>query len=119
MIRIHRLESSYLANAQMEQPAADPDQAILASMAGNGVNILNALSRYAAAAQRTYFKACRELRDGRESSAQQYAAEVRNEAATSRREVAEAENALLAYINAPLPMPIPRLRFRHARDKIV
>lgn len=75
-------------------------------MAAKGVDVLNALARYASAAQRTYFKACQELRQGRQSSAEQRAAEVRTEAASTRREAAKLERNFLAYLNAPLPGPI-------------
>ncbi len=99
-LRIHRLESSYLSQTQLDDPSADPDQAILASMAAKGTDILNAPARYAAAAQRTYYKAHKELREGRRSAIQQ-------ETADHRRGLADVERALSNYINAPLPRLLP------------
>ncbi len=100
IIRIHRLETSYLSQTQLDDPSADPDQAILANMAAKGTDILNALARYAAAAQRTYYKAHKELRESRRSAVQQKTAD-------HRRSLADVERALSNYINAPMPRLMP------------
>ncbi len=109
--RIHRLEDSYLSQTQLDDPSTDPDQAILDNMAAKGVDILNALTRYAAAAQRTYYKAHRELLDGRRSSMQQGAAQA-------RRDRAETERAICEYIYAPLPGQAPAAKSKQATPTV-
>ncbi len=91
LARIERLEA--LAFEQiLTEPSAedDPDTRLLGAMGRNG-NILDKLARYSAAAERSYFKALREL-----------------QASRARNHKAEA-SALDAYIknfiNAPIPTP--------------
>lgn len=65
LLRLERLEA--LAMEQiLTDPASspDPDSAILAAMAKNS-SILDKLARYEAAAERSYFKALRELQSSR------------------------------------------------------
>ena len=103
IIRIHRLERVYLEQLQVAGPTVDPDQAILDSMAAKGVDVLNAFARYTAAAERSYFKAHRELIAGRQAAAQLETAEARRAAADARREIAETERAINEYISYPIP----------------
>ncbi len=103
VIRIHRLERVYLERTQLNDPTSDPDHAILDGMAGKGIDILNALSRYAAAAERTYYRAHRELREGRRECAQQQTTDARRDTAEARRDIAETERAIAEFCNPPLP----------------
>ncbi len=89
ILRIERLEG--LAFEQiLTEPGADddPDSRLLGTMGRNG-NILDKLARYSAAAERSYFKALRELQAGR-----------------VRTHKAEA-NALDAYIKKFIFAPVP------------
>jgi hypothetical protein len=66
MLRVDRLESEAFDDVMTapESPSGSPDSRILAAMNSNG-NILDRLQRYSAAAERSYFRALRELHAGR------------------------------------------------------
>jgi hypothetical protein len=66
MLRVERLESEALDDIMTapEAPSGSPDTCILAAMKSNG-SILDKLQRYSAAAERSYFRALRELHAGR------------------------------------------------------
>jgi hypothetical protein len=87
--RIQRLEDQAYEQILTEPGAdADPDARILAAMGQSG-NILDKLQRYRAAAERSYYKALRELQ-------------------TSRKQMQKAEAAALEnYINKVIYAPIP------------
>ena len=87
--RIQRLEDHAFDQIQTEPGSpADPDARILAAMNQSG-NILDKLQRYRAAAERSYYKALRELQ-------------------TSRRQTGKAEaNAFETYIKKVIFAPVP------------
>ncbi len=89
LLRIERLEG--LAFEQiLTEPGSDddPDTRLLGAMGRNG-NILDKLARYSAAAERSYFKALRELQASR----------VRNHKA----EASALDAYIKKFINAPVP----------------
>lgn len=89
LLRIERLEALAVEQILTEPgAAADPDSRLLSAMAGSG-SVLDKLARYAAAAQRSYYKALREL-----------------QALRARTRKAEA-SALDAYIKNIIYTPIP------------
>jgi hypothetical protein len=89
LLRIQRLEA--LAFEQiLTEPGTnpDPDARILTAICASG-NALDKLQRYAAAAERSYYKALRELRQSR--------------AQNQRSESAALDNMMKAIICAPTP----------------
>jgi hypothetical protein len=91
LFRIERLEGLALEQVLTEPGSdADPDTRLLGVMGRNG-NILDKLARYAAAAERSYYKALRELQASR----------VRNHKA----EVSALDAYIKKFINAPIPAP--------------
>ena len=79
LARIRRLEGE-LFSGYANNATENPDHAILASMEEKGTNVANALARYAAAAERSYYKAHRTLTSDRKANARIAQAELRNEA---------------------------------------
>jgi hypothetical protein len=89
LLRIQRLEALAFEQILTEPGSgADPDARILAALCSSG-NALDKLQRYAAAAERSYYKALRELRQSR--------AQNRNS------ESAALDNMLKEIIYAPIP----------------
>jgi hypothetical protein len=89
LLRIQRLEA--LAFEQiLTEPGSnpDPDARILAATCASG-NALDKLQRYAAAAERSYYKALRELRQSR--------------AQNQKSDAAALDNMLKEIIYAPIP----------------
>jgi hypothetical protein len=105
--RLHRLEQTLLCTvADAQDDSSSPDMAILSHMQEKGVNVPNALQRYLAAAERSYYKAYRELTEGRTRVIETQAAEARTEETLVRAAIAnqkrEAEAAFMDYIyNGP------------------
>ena len=91
LTRIQRLELSFLTGD------ADPaDAAILEKMSARSADVLSALNRYSASAERSYYRAHKELQNARQNEAN---LEARSAAAATKRE----EARFLALLNAPLP----------------
>src|SRR5215831_3953258 len=89
LLRIQRLEALALEQILTEPDSnPDPDARILTAMCASG-NALDKLQRYAATAERSYYKALRELRQSR----------ARNQ----RSESAALDNMMKAIICAPTP----------------
>jgi hypothetical protein len=94
LLRIQRLEA--LAFEQiLTEPGSntDPDARILSAMCASG-NALDKLQRYAAAAERSYYKALREFRQSR--------------AQNQKSESAALDNLMKEFIYAPIPGFEPR-----------
>jgi hypothetical protein len=89
LLRIQRLEDQAYEQILTEPGAdADPDTRILAAMGQSG-NLLDKLQRYRASAERSYYKALRELQ-------------------ASRKQMQKAEaTALETYINKIIYAPVP------------
>jgi hypothetical protein len=89
LLRIQRLEALAFEQILTEPTGnSDPDARILTAMCGSG-NAFDKLQRYAAAAERSYYKALRELRQSRAQS--------------QKSESATLENMMKAIICAPMP----------------
>jgi hypothetical protein len=89
LLRIQRLEALAFEQILTEPGSnSDPDARILTAMCASG-NALDKLQRYAAAAERSYYKALRELRQSR--------------AQNQRSESAALDNMMKAIICAPMP----------------
>jgi hypothetical protein len=89
LLRIQRLEALAFEQILTEPGSgADPDARILAAICASG-NALDKLQRYAAAAERSYYKALRELRQSR--------------AQNRKSESAALDNMLKEIIYAPIP----------------
>jgi hypothetical protein len=89
LLRIQRLEALAFEQLLTEPDSnSDPDARILTAMCASG-NALDKLQRYAAAAERSYYKALRELRQSR--------------AQNQRSESAALDNMMKAIICAPTP----------------
>jgi hypothetical protein len=87
--RIQRLEDQAFEQILTEPGAeADPDARILAAMGRSG-NILDKLQRYRAAAERSYYKALRELQSSRKQM--------------QKAEATALDNYIKKVIYAPLP----------------
>ena len=94
LLRIQRLEALAFEQILTEPGGnSDPDARILAGLCGSG-NAFDKLQRYTAAAERSYYKALRELRQSR---AQQ-----------TKSDTAAAENLIHELMNAPIPGFVPR-----------
>jgi hypothetical protein len=94
LLRIQRLEALAFEQILTEPGGnSDPDARILAALCGSG-NAFDKLQRYTAAAERSYYKALRELRQSR---AQQ-----------TKSDTAAAENLIHELMNAPIPGFVPR-----------
>jgi len=66
LARVQRLETCLLEQMMSgDDPALDPDARIVAGMMASGGSALAALQRYMAAAERSYYKAHKELREAR------------------------------------------------------
>ena len=96
-LRFTRLENVLFEQALATEGSPDPDSAILANLASNGAGVLNLLARHRAAAEKSYYKAHKELTSSRERKTNVAATEV-------RREKAEAERDLMDYLMAPPPI---------------
>jgi hypothetical protein len=89
LLRIQRLEALAFEQILTEPGGdSDADTRILAAMCGSG-NALDKLQRYAAAAERSYYKALRELQQSR-------AHQQKSDAST-------AENLIHQIMSAPIP----------------
>jgi hypothetical protein len=89
LLRIQRLEALAFEQILTEPGGnSDPDARILAAMYSSG-NALDKLHRYTAAAERSYYKALHELRQGR--------------AQTQKSDTAALDNMMKAIICAPTP----------------
>jgi hypothetical protein len=93
MIRMDRLENRAFEQA-LERIEADPKANILEQLQATGADFFR---RQRAAAEKSYYKAHKELTTGRDRTRKAASIEV-------RREAAEAERAILDYINAPMPV---------------
>jgi hypothetical protein len=94
LLRIQRLEALAFEQILTEPGGnSDPDGRILAAMCGSG-NALDKLHRYAAAAERAYYKALRELRQSRKQQ--------------KKSDTAAAEKLIHELMNAPIPGFVPR-----------
>ena len=105
--RIERLQTTYLTNAAVnaELDANTPptqDQAILARMTANTDDPYAALERYAAPAERSYFKAHKHLQTSRESHAIIQAKTATIEAKTAAK---QAEMAMYNFVYARPALP--------------
>jgi hypothetical protein len=104
ILRIQRLELRLLTDATQDHPDPDhADSAILAAMHRNGTDLATALQRYAAAAERSYYRAHKELTASR-------ARAVQAQAAHARLENAAAEQAFWDVLNAPIPATTTELQ---------
>jgi hypothetical protein len=92
--RIQRLETALFDQMLAETPGEDPDHRIAAKLLSGGDRALATLQRYAAAAERSYYKAHTELLKSRQ---------LRNEAKT-------VEDIDAAVIGRLVNAPPPRLR---------
>jgi len=89
LLRVQRLEALAFEQILTEPGAAsDPDARLLTALCASG-NALDKLHRYAAAAERSYYKALRELRQSR--------------AQAQKSESAALDNMLKQIICAPIP----------------
>jgi hypothetical protein len=89
LLRIQRLEALAFEQILTEPGSgADPDARILGAICASG-NALDKLRRYAAAAERSYYKALRELQNSR--------------AREKKSDAAAAESLIDAIMNAPIP----------------
>jgi len=89
LLRIQRLEALAFEQILTEPSGnSDPDACILSAMCASG-NALDKLQRYAAAAERSYYKALRELRQSR--------------AQNKKSETSALDNMLKEIIYAPIP----------------
>jgi len=103
MLRIGRLENRAIEQA-LETDQADPDAAILEKLRSGGADLFNLLGRYRASAEKSYYKAHKELTEARSRRTHEAADEARRDAAALRQEAAEAERALIELISAPPPV---------------
>lgn len=97
--QIQRLQMRFFS--QPDPGAGEPgdaDEAILAGLRKRGADVLNSLHRYAAAAERSYFKAHRELLDHRSRRAK-----ARMAQAPAAAETDVMNSMLSAIVNAPIP----------------
>jgi hypothetical protein len=98
--RIQRLEDQAFEQILTEPGTdADPDARILAAMGQSG-NILDKLERYRAAAERSYYKALRELQASRKQM--------------QKAEATALENHINKIIYAPVPGEFERKRYHAA-----
>jgi hypothetical protein len=103
MHRIQRLEDQTYEQILTEPGAdADPDARILAAMGQSG-NILDKLERYRAAAERSYYRALRELQSSRKH--------------TQKADATALDNYIKKVIYAPLPDEVESKAF-HAAVKL-
>ena len=94
LLRIQRLEALALEQILTEPgSSADPDARMLSAICASG-NALDKLQRYAAAAERSYYKALRELQHSR--------------AQRRKSETAAVQNMITRTIFAPIPGFVPR-----------
>lgn len=100
MARMDRLEARAFEQALEAAGAGDPDSALLNQLASP---VMTVLARYRSAAEKSYYKAHRELTDSRNRRVRQEATEVRRDAAAMRKQAAEAERAFIELITAPPP----------------
>src|SRR5215831_4125416 len=89
LLRIQRLEALAFEQILTEPGGnSDPEARILAAMCASG-NALDKLARYASAAERSYYKALRELRQSR--------------ALQQKSDASAAENLIHQIMSAPIP----------------
>lgn len=100
LARIQRLEVQYF-DMHLSQDD-NPDIGILAGMEKEGSSALDKLQRYAANAERSYYRAHKELTAGRKNTAAE-------DAQSHSAEVREIDRIINEYVNAPIPpLRIPR-----------
>jgi hypothetical protein len=78
LARLQRMEAALFQQMTSQEPNTDPDAVIVAAMLAGNANAYASLQRYTAAAERSYYKAKRELERERASSAHPTAATVQN-----------------------------------------
>jgi hypothetical protein len=69
MARLQRMEAALFQQMTSQEPNTDPDAVIVAAMLAGNANAYALLQRYTAAAERSYYKAKRELERERAASA--------------------------------------------------
>jgi hypothetical protein len=96
LVRFERLQGLAFEQILTEPgSSSDPDARILGALGASG-NLIDKLERYAAAARRVYYQAVRELENSR--------------ARIQRREAKALENYIKAYVYAPTPVEIERMK---------
>lgn len=103
LVRFDRLQGLAFEQVLTEPgSSADPDARILFALGASG-NLIDKLERYAAAARRAYYQARRELESSR----------VR----IQRMETKALNNYIKAYIFAPTPIDIKRMKQNEANSR--
>jgi hypothetical protein len=69
LARLQRMEAALFQQMTSQEPNTDPDAVIVAAMVAGNANAYASLQRYTAAAERSYYKAKRELERERAANA--------------------------------------------------